>query len=191
MFRLLRRNWSSPPHNHYDTFTVMTYNLLSNTLAMKNQHLYRHCAQGTIKWRDRSKRLIQELRSQLLDIYCLQELDKEHYIDLLQPTFREWGYSGVYKKRNGLKTDGCAIFFRNSTRYSDIDYKEHDKSNGHYSGHNGNHGNEHDSDYNHSFNRNRNDSSDSAFRAGVECFEPAVTYQEIKERMGRARWILH
>ncbi|KAG0369585.1 Protein angel 2 [Mortierella sp. AD032] len=93
----------------------MTYNLLSNTLALNNKHLYRHCAQGDIEWRDRSKRLIQELRSQWLDIYCLQEIDKEHYVDLLQPAFREWGYSGVYKKRNGLKTDGCAIFFRNST----------------------------------------------------------------------------
>ncbi|KAF9901713.1 Protein angel 2 [Linnemannia zychae] len=115
MFRLLRRNWSSPPHERYDTFTVMTYNLLSSTLALQNQHLYRHCAQGVIEWRDRSKRLLQELRSQLLDIYCLQEIDKEDYISLFQPTFREWGYSGVYKKRNGSKTDGCAIFFRNRT----------------------------------------------------------------------------
>ncbi|KAG0271101.1 Protein angel 2 [Linnemannia exigua] len=115
MFRVLRRKWSSPPHDRYDTFTVMTYNLLSNTLALNNKHLYRHCAQSDIVWRNRSRRLIQELRSQWLDIYCLQEIDKEHYVDLFQPAFRDWGYSGVYKKRNGSKTDGCAIFFRNST----------------------------------------------------------------------------
>ncbi|KAF8948928.1 Protein angel 1 [Haplosporangium gracile] len=93
----------------------MTYNLLSKRLALQNPHLYDRCAKSDIKWENRSKLLMQELRSQMLDIYCLQEIDREHYIGFFQPTFREWGYSGVFKKRNGDKPDGCAIFFRNKT----------------------------------------------------------------------------
>ncbi|KAF9154109.1 Protein angel 1 [Linnemannia schmuckeri] len=84
-------------------------------LALQNPHLYNRCAKSDIKWENRSKLLMQELRSQMLDIYCLQEIDREHYVGFFQPTFREWGYSGVFKKRNGDKPDGCAIFFRNKT----------------------------------------------------------------------------
>ncbi|KAK3836592.1 MAG: hypothetical protein JOS17DRAFT_484924 [Linnemannia elongata] len=115
MWRTIQRKWTSSPHDRYDTFTVMTYNLLSNRLALKNKHLYNRCAKNDIKWENRSQLLMQELRSQMLDIYCLQEIDKEHYVSLFQPTFREWGYNGVFKKRNGDKPDGCAIFFRNKT----------------------------------------------------------------------------
>ncbi|KAK5816825.1 Endonuclease/exonuclease/phosphatase [Linnemannia elongata] len=115
MWRTIQRRWTSSPHDRYDTFTVMTYNLLSNRLALQNQHLYNRCSKSDIKWENRSKLLMQELRSQMLDIYCLQEIDREHYASFFQPTFREWGYSGVFKKRNGDKPDGCAIFFRNKT----------------------------------------------------------------------------
>ncbi|KAG9068463.1 Protein angel 2 [Linnemannia hyalina] len=81
MWRTIQRKWTSSPHDRYDTFTVMTYNLLSKKLALKNQQLY----------------------------------NREHYVGFFQPAFQEWGYSGVFKKRNGNKPDGCAIFFRNKT----------------------------------------------------------------------------
>ncbi|KAF9542434.1 hypothetical protein EC957_001949 [Mortierella hygrophila] len=115
MWRTIQRKWSSSPHDRYDTFTVMTYNLLSKKLALKNRQLYNRCAKSDIKWENRSQLLMQELRSQMLDIYCLQEMDREHYVSFFQPAFQEWGYSGVFKKRNGNKPDGCAIFFRNKT----------------------------------------------------------------------------
>ncbi|KAG0296362.1 Protein angel 1 [Linnemannia gamsii] len=115
MWRTIQRRWTTAPHDRYDTFTVMTYNLLSNRLALQNPHLYNRCAKSDIKWETRSQVLMQELRSQMLDIYCLQEIDREHYVTFYQPTFRDWGYSGVFKKRNGDKPDGCAVFFRNKT----------------------------------------------------------------------------
>ncbi|KAF9927612.1 Protein angel 2 [Linnemannia zychae] len=85
----------------------MTYNVLSNDLSLSNKHLYVNCKKADLQWKTRSKRLLQELRSQMLDIYCLQEIDKGDYTGLFQPAFREWGYSSVVKavKLEGVNYD--------------------------------------------------------------------------------------
>ncbi|KAF9362902.1 hypothetical protein BGX34_005288 [Mortierella sp. NVP85] len=45
----------------------------------------------------------------------LYELDQTDYDNLFQKQFAQWGYTGVYKKRNGNKHDGCALFFRDQS----------------------------------------------------------------------------
>ncbi|KAF9192245.1 Protein angel 1 [Haplosporangium sp. Z 767] len=97
------------------TFTIMTYNLLAKSLAQSNSHLYNYCGKRIIQWKYRNQVLLAELESRLLDIYCLQELDIDDYYDIFQPTFLKWGYTGFFKKRNGKKKDGCAMFYRNES----------------------------------------------------------------------------
>ncbi|KAG0210004.1 Protein angel 1 [Mortierella sp. NVP41] len=126
--KLTPRKWSTLADDRYDSFTVMCYNLLSDNLALMNMHLYAKCKKNDIQWKNRSEKLLAELQSEKMDIYCLQEIDKYHYVHLFQPTFHKWGYSGVYKKRNGNKTDGCAIFFKNkrvkAVKLLGVDYDE-------------------------------------------------------------------
>lgn len=96
----------------------MTYNLLANSLVNANRHLYRRCEPNVLPWENRSLILLKELEeteSHTLDFYCFQELDQFDYDNLFKERFAQWGYSGVYKKRNGDKHDGCAIFFRNQS----------------------------------------------------------------------------
>ncbi|KAG0365971.1 hypothetical protein BGZ54_005980 [Gamsiella multidivaricata] len=42
----------------------------------------------------------------------LNELDAKDYEYLFKKKFATWGYEGVFKKRNGSKLDGCALFYR-------------------------------------------------------------------------------
>ncbi|KAG0254900.1 Protein angel 2 [Mortierella polycephala] len=93
----------------------MTYNLLAKSLAQSNSYLYTYCGEHVMQWKNRSRVLLAELESHLLDVYCLQELDSDDYHDLFQPTFLKWGYTGFFKKRNGEKMDGCAMFYRNKS----------------------------------------------------------------------------
>ncbi|GJJ69148.1 protein angel [Entomortierella parvispora] len=111
-------------------FTVMTYNLLSKELAAEHLDLYQHCKPRVLLWENRSRALLAELASSDLDFYCLQELDEYDYVHLFLPAFTYRGYTGFYKKRNGTKPDGCALFYRNSTVQAvtivGVDYLEND-----------------------------------------------------------------
>ncbi|KAF8939326.1 Protein angel 1 [Dissophora ornata] len=93
----------------------MSYNLLAKSLAHANPHLYPNCEPKALEWRHRSQRLLTELEalgSHTYDFYCLQEVDSDDFEQLFSPKFTKWGYTGFYKKRNGNKQDGCALFYR-------------------------------------------------------------------------------
>ncbi|KAF9939879.1 Protein angel 2 [Mortierella alpina] len=92
----------------------MTYNLLANSLAHSNRHLYHGYLNVALNWKQRCAALLAELQSTNLDIFCLQELDEQDYLHAFEPMFRSRGYHGTFKKRTGSKVDGCALFYLKS-----------------------------------------------------------------------------
>ena len=93
-------------------FTLMSYNVLAQELLEAHEYLYLHCTDRAKQWTDRWQRLQMELYENPADIMCLQEVNSIHYETTFRPFLAKLGYEGVYKKRNGIKQDGCAIFYK-------------------------------------------------------------------------------
>ncbi|XP_039993923.1 protein angel homolog 1 isoform X2 [Xiphias gladius] len=95
-------------------FTVMSYNILAQDLLEANQELYIHCPLEVLDWSYRCSLLLEEILKWAPDILCLQEVQENHYHEQLYPALSQMGYTCVYKRRTGTKTDGCATCYRNS-----------------------------------------------------------------------------
>jgi protein angel len=100
--------------------TAMTYNVLAQSLIDKNMHLYRNTE--ALCWESRRQLLLRELREARADIVCLQEVEDEHYHNWFLPNMSSLGYGGLYKKRTGEHTDGCAVFY-NSSQLKLLDWR--------------------------------------------------------------------
>ncbi|XP_041827421.1 protein angel homolog 1 [Melanotaenia boesemani] len=95
-------------------FTVMSYNILAQDLLELNHQLYIHCPPEVLDWSHRCSLLLEEINKWAPDILCLQEVQENHYKNKLHPVLSQMGYTCVYKRRTGTKTDGCAICYRSS-----------------------------------------------------------------------------
>ncbi|KAM9340846.1 protein angel homolog 1 [Symphorus nematophorus] len=95
-------------------FTVMSYNILAQDLLEDNQELYIHCPLEVLDWSYRCTQLLEEIQKWAPDILCLQEVQENHYHEQLYPVLSQMGYTCVYKRRTGTKTDGCATCYRSS-----------------------------------------------------------------------------
>ncbi|KAG8013656.1 Protein angel-like protein 1 [Nibea albiflora] len=95
-------------------FTVMSYNILAQDLLEANQELYTHCPLEVLDWTYRCSLLVEEILQWAPDILCLQEVQENHYHEQLYPVLSQMGYTCVYKRRTGTKTDGCATCYRSS-----------------------------------------------------------------------------
>ncbi|XP_045919432.1 protein angel homolog 1 isoform X1 [Micropterus dolomieu] len=95
-------------------FTVMSYNILAMDLLEANQELYTHCPLEVLDWSYRYSLIVEEILKWAPDILCLQEVQENHYHEQLYPVLSQMGYTCVYKRRTGTKTDGCATCFRSS-----------------------------------------------------------------------------
>uniref|UniRef100_A0A8C1NHF9 Angel homolog 2 (Drosophila) n=2 Tax=Cyprinus carpio TaxID=7962 RepID=A0A8C1NHF9_CYPCA len=93
-------------------FSVMSYNILSQDLLCDNTYLYRHCHPPILDWRHRYPNIIKELEQHSADIMCLQEVQEDHYNQQIKPSLESLGYHCEYKRRTGLKPDGCAVVFK-------------------------------------------------------------------------------
>ncbi|XP_026184756.1 protein angel homolog 1 [Mastacembelus armatus] len=93
-------------------FTVMSYNILAQDLLEANQELYAHCPLEVLDWSYRYFLLLEEIQKWAPDILCLQEVQENHYHEHLYPVLSQMGYTCVYKRRTGTKTDGCATCYR-------------------------------------------------------------------------------
>ncbi|XP_041927138.1 protein angel homolog 1 isoform X1 [Alosa sapidissima] len=100
-------------------FSVMSYNILAQDLLEANPDLYLHCSDKVLVWSARLKGIIQEIQAWRPDILCLQEAQEDHFKKQLQPVLSDMGYSCVYKRRTGSKTDGCAVCYQNK-RFSQL-----------------------------------------------------------------------
>ncbi|KAL9985853.1 hypothetical protein ACROYT_G008302 [Oculina patagonica] len=110
----LHRRCYQPQRSRNFSFTVVSYNVLADGLLQSNSHLYNGTEQWLKHWDYRRRNLLKELLHYNADVLCLQEVEMCHYHDWFEPKLREKGYAGVYKKRTGDKTDGCATFFKES-----------------------------------------------------------------------------
>ncbi|XP_055720807.1 protein angel homolog 1 isoform X1 [Salvelinus fontinalis] len=108
----------SEPRPLFD-FTVMSYNILAQDLLEANQELYTHCPLGVLSWDYRFPNLTQEFKKWEPDILCLQEVQENHFTEQLHPVLRYMGYTCVYKRRTGTKTDGCVVCYRGD-RFSQV-----------------------------------------------------------------------
>ncbi|XP_070836203.1 protein angel homolog 1 [Chaetodon trifascialis] len=95
-------------------FTVMSYNVLAQDLLEANWELYTHCPLEVLDWSYRCSLLLEEIMKWTPDILCLQEVQENHYHEHLYPVLSQMGYTCVYKRRTGTKTDGCATCYRSS-----------------------------------------------------------------------------
>ncbi|TRY98107.1 hypothetical protein DNTS_028469 [Danionella cerebrum] len=93
-------------------FSLMSYNILSQDLLHKNAYLYRHCHPPVLEWEHRFQNIIKEMKLHSADIMCLQEVDKDSYDEQIKPALESLGYQCEFKRRTGLKSDGCAVVFK-------------------------------------------------------------------------------
>lgn len=93
-------------------FSIMSYNILAQDLLEANPHLYTHCAEDALRWENRLQSILKELQIWQPDIVCLQEVQEDHFQEQMHPVLIDMGYSCIYKRRTGSKTDGCAVFYR-------------------------------------------------------------------------------
>lgn len=93
-------------------FSLVSYNILSQTVLNGHLHLYTSCNPHDLEWPKRGHRIVSELLHDAADIICLQEVENEHLQSLYRPKLARYGYECLYKKRTGTKVDGCAIFYK-------------------------------------------------------------------------------
>jgi len=103
---------SYPPNSL--KFTVLSYNVLAQHLLEEHSYLYKNTDPEALEWERRSRRILREVKDSKADVLCLQEVQSDHFDSFFVPSLKRLGFTGIYKKRTGDKTDGCAIFYRTS-----------------------------------------------------------------------------
>nr|XP_016463064.1 PREDICTED: carbon catabolite repressor protein 4 homolog 6-like isoform X2 [Nicotiana tabacum] len=97
-----------------ERFTVLSYNILADYLAIDHQRkLYYHIPQHILDWEWRKRSILSELGWWSADILCFQEVDR---FQELEAELKLRGYNGIWKRRTGDPADGCAIFW-NASRF--------------------------------------------------------------------------
>lgn len=102
-----------------DRFRVVTYNVLAEIYATKQQYPY--CDIWALcSWDYRFQNILREILDACPDVICMQEVQADHYESHVYNALIEAGFEGVYKQKTrasmGLtgKVDGCALFWRRS-----------------------------------------------------------------------------
>ncbi|CAL8997363.1 unnamed protein product [Prunus brigantina] len=131
------KSWNSglEAHSSSDlTFSVLSYNILAGIYATGNRYSY--CPEWALSWEYRMQNIINEIIEYDADILCLQEVQRDHFEDLLKPALAKCGYSVLYKTKtkevytpNQYTIDGCATFYRRDKFKEIVKYElEYDKS---------------------------------------------------------------
>jgi CCR4-NOT transcription complex subunit 6 len=93
----------------------VSYNILAEVYATK--HMYPYCESWNLSWPYRRNLLFKEFANIQADIFCLQEVQADHYEKDLLPFMRLMDFDGIYlqKSRESMgaygKIDGCATFW--------------------------------------------------------------------------------
>ncbi|XP_050227699.1 carbon catabolite repressor protein 4 homolog 1-like [Mercurialis annua] len=106
------------------TFTVLSYNILSDVYA--TSEAYSYCPSWALSWPYRRQNLLREIVGYRADIVCLQEVQSDHFDEFFAPELDKHGYQALYKRKtnevysaNTPSIDGCATFFRRD-RFSHV-----------------------------------------------------------------------
>ncbi|KAK9511737.1 hypothetical protein O3M35_000342 [Rhynocoris fuscipes] len=104
---------------------VMNYNVLAQDLVELHGHLYKEHSSDCLTWEYRSRLLMEQITTFLPDILTLQEVQESH-IPPFYSQLEKFGYKGIFKRRTGDKTDGCAIYYMSSllelVEYRTVEY---------------------------------------------------------------------
>ncbi|KAG8459495.1 hypothetical protein KFE25_012830 [Diacronema lutheri] len=98
------------------TLSVVTYNVLADLYALMDTYPY--CPSWALAWTYRRRNLLRDMRLLGADVYCLQEVQADHFEQWFEPQLDQLGYSGTYKRKTREfmgqygKMDGCATFWR-------------------------------------------------------------------------------
>ena len=115
-----QRNWQNTQlgdqirdghSRRHTSFTVMSYNVLSDDLMKRHKELYSQSS-DLLDWEKRWRRIIKEIEQHNPDILCFQEVQCDHYETDFISDLGSRNFVGLYKKRTGDKDDGCAIFYK-------------------------------------------------------------------------------
>lgn len=101
------------PLQPHDTFTIMSFNVLAQTLVRRE--LFPTTSQQALKWPFRRETLLKELAVYGSDILCLQEVD--FFEEFWKPKLMmdpKFGYGAGHWKKKNAKLDGVAVFWRKS-----------------------------------------------------------------------------
>ncbi|GFZ16257.1 DNAse I-like superfamily protein [Actinidia rufa] len=63
-----------------------------------------------VKWKTRSRAILNLLKSLEPEFFCLQEVDE--YDSFYEGNMESHGYASIYIQRSGKKPDGCGIFYK-------------------------------------------------------------------------------
>ncbi|CAG9540497.1 unnamed protein product [Cercopithifilaria johnstoni] len=114
---------------------ICSYNVLCQQTAYKTPELYIHLTKPghayELTWEYRWRLLASEFPMINADIFCLQEVQCDHYDHFFRPYFEAAGFLGKYKKRTHSLIDGCAIFYKSHFQllhYQYIEYYVNDDS---------------------------------------------------------------
>ncbi|XP_057486395.1 carbon catabolite repressor protein 4 homolog 1-like [Actinidia eriantha] len=106
------------------TFTVLSYNILSDVYA--TNEIYSYCPSWALSWPYRRQNLLREIVGYRADIVCLQEVQSDHFEEFFAPELDKHGYQALFKRKtaevfigNIPTIDGCATFFRRD-RFSQV-----------------------------------------------------------------------
>ncbi|XP_014211610.1 protein angel isoform X2 [Copidosoma floridanum] len=99
--------------NSEESFTLklLSYNILAQDLLETHYHLYKYHNEEDLPWETRKPLILKEIMESKADIICLQEVQEKHLKDFLVP-FQESGFTHLYKKRTGGKTDGLLLLYK-------------------------------------------------------------------------------
>ncbi|GJQ65530.1 hypothetical protein Trydic_g7631 [Trypoxylus dichotomus] len=108
-------------------FKVMTYNVLAQDLLIDHPELYRDNDKKMLSWEVRWNNIYQSIKEHNCEIICLQEVQQNH-INKYFNSLEGLGYRGIYKQRTGVRTDGCAIYYKsnlfNLVEYTPVEYRQ-------------------------------------------------------------------
>ena len=91
-------------------FSLMSYNILSPTSELIKSKIKK-------SWEERAEKIEHQVESFSPDILHLQECDQLDYLSIFKPNLSKRGYGCSFHKKDSLKPDGCALFFKEE-RYS-------------------------------------------------------------------------
>ncbi|KAM3716435.1 Protein angel [Dirofilaria immitis] len=108
---------------------ICSYNVLCQQTAYKTPELYIHLTKPgrayELTWENRWRLLTREFSMIGADIFCLQEVQYDHYDQFFRPYFEAAGFFGKYKKRTNNLLDGCAIFYKSHLQLLHYRYIEY------------------------------------------------------------------